>query len=133
MTSATNGAQKISMSPDGKMHMEIERMTMPQLAETLTPLMDLPVVDKTGLTEAFTLALDLSMADIMSMARKAGAAVPGALPAGAPSAGPAGFAAADPGGDLTNAVQKLGLRLNKQKAPVEGLVIESAEKTPTEN
>jgi uncharacterized protein (TIGR03435 family) len=43
------------------------------------------------------------------------------------------MSAADPGGDLTAAVQKLGLRLDKQKAPVDALIIESAEKTPSEN
>ncbi|MEO5927040.1 MAG: TIGR03435 family protein, partial [Bryobacteraceae bacterium] len=135
VSSAANGAQKISMTPDGKMHMEIERMTMAQLAETLTPMMDFPVVDRTGLTGAFSLALDMSMADIVGIARKAGVggAIAG-LPAGAAPAGATpGMAAADPGGDLTAAVQKLGLRLDKQKAPVAALVIESAEKTPTEN
>ena len=133
VSSAANGAQKISMTPDGKMHMEIERMTMAQLAETLTPMMDYPVVDRTGLTGAFTLALDMSMADIMNVARKAGGALGNSLPAGALPGGPGGLAAADPGGDLTAAVQKLGLRLDKQKAPVDALVIESAEKTPSEN
>jgi uncharacterized protein (TIGR03435 family) len=133
VSTAANGTQKISMSPDGKMHMEIERMTMAQLAETLTPMMDYPVVDRTGLTGAFTLALDMSMADIMNVARKAGAGIAGALPAGAAPGGLGGLAASDPGGDLTAAVQKLGLRLDKQKAPVDALIIESAEKTPTEN
>ncbi len=131
VSSAANGAQKISMSRDGKMHMEIERMTMAQLAETLTPMMDYPVIDRTGLTGAFSLALDMSMADIMNIARKAGGAMAGALPAGGGQ--PGGLAASDPGGDLTAAVQKLGLRLDKQKAPVDALIIESAEKTPSEN
>jgi uncharacterized protein (TIGR03435 family) len=134
VSTAANGAQRVSMGPDGRMHMEIERMTMVQLAETLTPMMDFPVVDRTGLTVPFSIALDLSMADIMSVARRAGAAIPaGALPGGAPGGAGPGMAAQDPGGDLTAAVQKLGLRLNKQKASVESLVIESAEKTPTEN
>ncbi len=117
VSSAANGAQKISMTPDGKMHMEIERMTMAQLAETLTPMMDFPVVDRTGLTGAFSLALDMSMADIVNIARKAGGGLAGTIPAGAAPAGLPGGAAADPGGDLTAAVQKLGLRLDKQKAP----------------
>lgn len=126
--------QRMSMTPDGRMHMEIDRLTMAQLAETLTPMMDLPVVDKTGLTEQFQVVLDLSMADILQIARRAGmgANLPATLPGGAPG-GPAGLNAADPGGDIIAAVQKLGLRLEKQKAPVETLVIESAERNPTEN
>lgn len=41
--------------------------------------------------------------------------------------------AADPGGTIMMSVQKLGLRLEKTKADVAKLVIESAEKAPTEN
>ena len=135
ITNGASGTQRMSMGPDGRMHLEADRMTMVQLAELLTPMMDFPVVDRTGLSGPFSIALDLSMADLLSVARRAGVGIPAAsLPGGAGGAGlPPGLAAQDPGGDLPAAVQKLGLRLDKQKAPVDSLVIESAEKNPTEN
>ena len=42
----------------------------------------------------------------------------------------------DPGGGgvtVSDAVEKLGLKLESRKASVEQLVVDSAEKTPTEN
>jgi len=58
-----------------------------------------------------------------------------------PSAGGGGAdaspaaAASDPGGGLSvfAAVKKLGLRLEPRKAPVEQIVVDHAEKAPTEN
>ena len=40
---------------------------------------------------------------------------------------------ASSGDTLFNAVEKLGLKLEPRKAPIEALVIEAAQKTPTEN
>jgi len=48
--------------------------------------------------------------------------------------GPGGIAASDPsGGGMFQAVQKLGLKLESQKAPVDKLIIDHIEKNPTEN
>ena len=52
------------------------------------------------------------------------------------AAGPAGLAgaASDPGGSsIFDSVQKLGLKLEPRKVPVEMIVIDKIEKTPTEN
>ena len=131
---------KVSVGPDGQMHMEIERITMANLAQTLTPMLDRPVVDHTDLKGAYSIALDLSIQDMMQMARTAGASVPVMSatawldPPGAPGAGGPGIAASDPsGGSIFMSVQKLGLKLEKQKAPIETIVVDSAEKNPTEN
>ena len=128
-----NGAQRISMGADGQMHMEVDRMTMKEAAETLSPMLDLPVEDRTGLDGAFQIALDLSMADLMQVMNKIGAAAGATgVPAQAQTR-MAQLAAADPGGSLQASVQKLGLRLEKQRGSIQSLVIESAEKMPTEN
>ncbi|MBZ5632256.1 MAG: TIGR03435 family protein [Acidobacteriia bacterium] len=134
MSSPESGTTKVSVGPDGQMHMEIERMTMATLAQTLTPMLDRPVIDHTELKGAFTIALDLSIQDMMQMARTAGASVPVmSVPLGGPAGGPA-IAASDPsGGTIFTSVQKLGLKLEKQKEPIETIVVESAEKNPTEN
>ena len=141
-----NGAQRVTMGPDGKMHMEIEHMTMPEFAAMLSPMLDKPVVDQTALPGAFQIELDVSMADMMSVARASGM-----MPMGGPPPGMAGPAlspgigggapgntgpatASDPaGGSVFASVQKLGLKLDSKKAAVETIVVEHLEKDPTEN
>ncbi len=133
---AGTGGVKVSMGQDMQMHMEIERMTMQQLVDQLTTMNELQVVDRTGLTGAFQVTLDISMADMLAVARRSGAMAGVALPAGlggAPAGMPAGLGAADPGGDISSTVAKLGLRLEKTKAVMESVTVESAEKLPTEN
>jgi uncharacterized protein (TIGR03435 family) len=139
MSNPENGTTKVTMSTDGQMHMEFERMTMANLAQTLTPMLDRPVVDHTGLKGSFTIALDLSLQDMMQMARTAAASVPVMTvplggPAGGPGPGGLATAASDPsGGSIFTSVQKLGLKLEQQKTPIETIVVDSAEKDPSEN
>jgi uncharacterized protein (TIGR03435 family) len=136
MTNPETGTTKVTVGANGQMHMEMERMTMANLAQTLTPMLDRPVVDHTELKGAFTIALDLSIQDMMQIARTAGIGGTGAsIPIGAPiPLGAPGLAASDPsGGSIFMSVQQLGLRLEKQKAPIETIVVDSAEKNPTDN
>jgi uncharacterized protein (TIGR03435 family) len=73
------------------------------------------------------------MADVMAMARSAGAPVPAMAPGG-DGKGPAD-AASDPtsGGTVFNTVQQLGLKMESKKLPVEAIIVDKCEKTPTEN
>jgi uncharacterized protein (TIGR03435 family) len=50
-----------------------------------------------------------------------------------PDAGRPADEAADPAGSIFASVQKLGLKLERRKAPVEYIVVEHLEKIPTEN
>jgi len=90
------------------------------------------VVDMTELKGNYEVALDISLADLMAAARAQGVNVPGPAGGADPSAG---SLPADPGGGTTvfDSVQKLGLKLEPRKANVEQLVVDSAEKAPTEN
>ena len=131
-----NGAMKMSMGQNGQMRMEMERVTMEEFVTMLTPMLDRPVVDRTGLKGPYQIALDLNMQDMMQAAMKSGALA--GLPVGQPPPGvggaAGGLAASDPsGGSIFQSVQQLGLKLEKQKAPVETVVVDSAEKSPTEN
>jgi uncharacterized protein (TIGR03435 family) len=118
------------------LHMEASQMTMGGFADILTQFSTMTgggarqVVDMTELKGNYQVALDISLADLMNMARAAGAPVP----SGGAAAGAQAPVASDPGGvPLLAAVQALGLKLEQRKAVVEQLVIDHVEKTPTEN
>jgi uncharacterized protein (TIGR03435 family) len=97
------------------------------------------VVDMTGIKGNYDATIDLSLADIIAMAKAAGVDIPAGGPAGTPGgAGGSGNipAAPDPGGggiSLTDAVQSMGLKLESRKATVDQLIVDHIEKTPTEN
>jgi uncharacterized protein (TIGR03435 family) len=125
VSDGTGKTQKMVPSADGKsMRLEMSGFTLAELAEGLTPLVDHPVVDFTGVEGKFQANLEISMADLMEVARKQGANVP-------PPA--AGDTASDPTGSIFTSVQALGLKLEPRKAPMTFLVIDKAEKAPTEN
>jgi uncharacterized protein (TIGR03435 family) len=81
-----------------------ENTTMPSLADSLAYRLRCPVVDKTGIQNAFSLNLEYSdrLEDVSH---------------------PSVFAA----------LQKLGLRLTAAKGPVEVLVVDHIDKRPSEN
>ena len=95
---------------------------MPNLVNLLTAFLDRPVVDETGLDGAYDVALDFTpdpslgraMAKLSAEAAQTGKEATGA--------------------SIFTAVQEqLGLKLEGRKAPVEMIVVESANKVPTEN
>jgi uncharacterized protein (TIGR03435 family) len=83
------------------------KINMARLAETLSGQVDRPVIDMTGLTAIYDLTLEWA---------------------------PDQTAASENGPDIYTALQQqLGLRLEPRKAPMEVLVVERAERSPTEN
>jgi uncharacterized protein (TIGR03435 family) len=125
------------------MIMESSNVTMPGLAEQLTGMLQMgggggkQVVDQTGLKGSYEVTMEFAMADLMAMARSQGMMPmgPGGGGGGGANASPASEAS-DPGGmgsTVYASVKKLGLKLEPRKAPVEQLVIDHVEKTPTEN
>lgn len=92
------------------------------------------IVDMTGIKGNYDSSLEISLAEILALARAAGmiAAGPGIGP-GAPGNGPA--VASDPGGgtSVMDAVQSMGLKLESRKAVVQELIVDHIERTPTEN
>ena len=102
------------------------------------------VVDRTNLKGHYEVALELNLADIIAAMRRSGVDIPngggggGGGPMGGPAAPAGGMAeASDPGGGggstITSSVEKLGLKLESARAPVQQLVIDHADKTPTDN
>ena len=133
-----NGNMRINMGENGVMRMEMSKMTMAALADSLAPFVDRPVIDETGLKGNYQVTLEMPMEDLMRMARARVpeiANLPGAGGGGPGAGGAAGApTASDPSGSsIFQTVQQLGLRLEPRKAPVETIVVDHLEKTPTEN
>jgi uncharacterized protein (TIGR03435 family) len=134
ISTGTGETQKMSVSPDGKsMRMEISNVTISKLAEGLAPMVDLPIVDMTELKGRYDVTLDLSMQEMMNVARKAGANVPAPAPSAASTGNPADAASDPDGGSLFQAVAGLGMKLEKRKMALTGIVVDKIEKMPTEN
>jgi uncharacterized protein (TIGR03435 family) len=122
-------------TPGAPMHLELLKTNIGSLVDFLSPMMDKPVLDQTGLKGYYHMTLELPIDQIMAMAQRQMASMGMPIPGGGgPVAGNAALAASDPsGGSLSKAVQQLGLRMDAKKAPIELIVVDHVEKTPTEN
>lgn len=107
---------------------EGKRLNMTTLAANLERFVDRPIVDMTDLKGTYDFALDVTEEDYRAMLIRAGLNAGVSLPAQAlrvldgatlPS--------------LFEAMQKVGLKLDARKAPLDVLVIDEARKTPTDN
>jgi uncharacterized protein (TIGR03435 family) len=107
---------------------EARKLTMEQLATNLERFTDRQIVDVTGLKGKYDLEFEVNPEDyqpmIIRVAVNAGAALP-------PQALHMldGYSSAP----LSDALQKVGLRLESRKAPLDVIVVDDARKTPTEN
>ena len=102
---------------------------MAMLADQLTRFMDRPVVDQTGLAAdaAYDLTLELTHEDFLATRVRS-------TMAGGMTPPPQAMELLEASGDsLATALEKLGLTLETRKAPMEVLVVDASEKTPTEN
>ena len=148
----TTGSSVINMGLQGKMsyklnpatrtmNIEFSGTTMTGFADMITQLFDQiggtggrQVVDMTGIKGNYDASVELSLLELLAMARAAGAEIPANAVnrAGGQPNGPA--AVADPGGtSLGDAVQSMGLKLESRKATVDQWIVDHIEKIPTEN
>ena len=107
---------------------QIRRMTMLDIAETLTRFMDRPVVDQTGLTKNYDLTVELTPEDYNAILIRS------AVNAGVPLPPQALRILDNASPDTLSApLSKFGLTLEARRAPLDVLVVDSASRTPTEN
>ncbi len=122
-----------TVNPDGVSRLELKAATMSAFAGLLSDVLNRPVVDLTALDGVYDIAIDAGLDEIMGIRRKS----PGAAPIGHDPApgGPQSAAAPDapPSAALFAAIQRLGLTLEPRRMAVEYIVIDKAEKVPTEN
>jgi uncharacterized protein (TIGR03435 family) len=120
------GAQiGMSMSPDGVQRMEMKGGAISSLINTLSALVGLPIVDRTGLPGRYDCVLEFSRADSSGWGGSGGYNEPPSMPPPPPNA--------EPGLSIYSSIRKLGLRLDGQKFPMDAIVIEACERTPSEN
>ncbi len=132
VSAGPNAKMLMQMTPDGHMRMQFEKSSMTNFVEMLTRFVGKPVVDMTGLTGNYQVAIEMTREDMMNMARAAGAQMPMGAPGG-DGAKPADAASDPSGSSVFQSVQQLGLKLEPRKAPIELIVVDKIEKTPTEN
>jgi uncharacterized protein (TIGR03435 family) len=130
------------------MKISSDNVTMEGFADMLTTVLQMgggdtrQIVDRTGLKGNYQVSLEIPLAALLAMAKEAGFNVPsgggaagrgvaaGAAPGSGEASDPAGGAS---GASVFDAVEALGLKLDAGKAPVERLVVDHVEKTPSAN
>jgi uncharacterized protein (TIGR03435 family) len=126
----------------GTMNVEFSMTTMTGFADMVTQLFELlggtggrQIVDMTGIKGNYDATVELSLLEIIAMARAAGADIPVGAPGGPGGRGNVPVASDPSGGgtSLADAVQAMGLKLEPRKAMVDQLIVDHIEKTPTEN
>lgn len=112
----------------GANRIEGKKFVMVALADTLARFVDRPVVDETGLTSAYDITLDMTQEDFQALMIRAGIAAGVTMP-------PQALALLDKasGDSLHESLAKMGLKLEAKKVPMDVIVIDSINRTPTEN
>jgi len=107
---------------------ESKKLSMEIVADMLTRFLDRPVVNMTNLKGTYDINLDLTPEDRTVMLIRSAIAAGVVLP-------PQALALLDTGSNasLTNALRNIGLTLEARRAPLEVLVVDQMQKTPTEN
>jgi uncharacterized protein (TIGR03435 family) len=107
---------------------EFKRATMASVADTLARFLDKPLVDMTELKGAYDIAFELAPEDFRSMQIQSAITAGVTLPPEVRR-----FAENASNDSLHTALASLGLRLESRKAPLDVLVIDRMDKSPTEN
>jgi uncharacterized protein (TIGR03435 family) len=112
--STSTGESSIETQGD-RMSVVVQRTPVSQIVDMLTPLLGAPVLDMTGLIGKYDITVNI--AEYMAEMQSSG-----------------GGASLDLLSIIKAALeQKMGLKLESRKLPLDELVVDSAEKVPTEN
>jgi uncharacterized protein (TIGR03435 family) len=106
----------------GRDRLEAKKVTLGALAGAVERLLDRPVVDLTGIAGTYDFSLEYSWDELRSLVRSSSGGAT-ELPAN-PDA---------PGNSIFTSLAAFGLKLEPRKTPIEVLVVDHIERTPTEN
>jgi uncharacterized protein (TIGR03435 family) len=104
--------------------LDAERMSMRDLASMLTPIVDQPVIDKTGLTGLYQFTVELPQS--AEAIRRLLALGITTTVKGTPLTEPTGVS-------VFKAMESLGLRLERRRSPIDVVVIDKLNPAPTPN
>ncbi len=122
------------MSPKGMAsRMTARAQTIPRLLDMIGNQLNKPLVDKTGLTGKYDFTLEYAAEVPVGMMLNGGGPPPPPPPPAGGTA-PSGDAPEDLVATLPTAIQQqLGLRLDAKKVQLDVLIVDKADKVPTEN
>jgi uncharacterized protein (TIGR03435 family) len=109
-----------SFMPDGSMHVEAKKMTMPALADLIAGFLGYPVVDTTDEAGEYDVSLDFSPEDLSTGSKSAGVIASGADDR-------------QTGSSIPASLQRAGLKLESRKLPLDVIVVDRLERVPTAN
>jgi uncharacterized protein (TIGR03435 family) len=112
---------------NGRARFMAQQQTMHDLADRLSQQLSRPVTDATGLTAKYDFTLTFLPEGMMNTGKMLGP------PPGAEGRGPSDAEVEAPPDIFTAMQSQLGLKLEPKKGPVDLIVVDHAEKTPTEN
>jgi uncharacterized protein (TIGR03435 family) len=124
---APKGSAMIGMSSNGATRLQARGATLAGVAGMLSSFMDRPVVDMTGIEGEYDISLEAAAEEMVGMKMTViGSPGPaGGAPAPAPETAPTA--------SIFTSIQQLGLKLEPRKAPIAYVVVDKADKVPTEN
>jgi uncharacterized protein (TIGR03435 family) len=103
--------------------LEGKQVPLSSLVDSISRFVDRPVVDMTNLTAKYDITLDYSIEELRNLVRTTG---------GDPRVIP-DVPGMDPTISIFGSLEAVGLKLEPRKAPLDVLVVDHIEKTPTEN
>jgi uncharacterized protein (TIGR03435 family) len=129
MARAPFGIYKLTVA-EGVNHYQFQNITMEDFNQFLNQAarraLELPVVDMTGMTGRYQVALDIAQSELHGTAGRQFADQP-------TPADPTPAASDPPGSSIRLSLQKQGLRLERRNAPREKFVVDAIERAPSEN
>ncbi len=127
-----SGSNRMTMR-DGKMTMAMTGTTLTAFADQISRFTDRPVLNMTGNYNRYDMELEVSADEMQRMMRSQGMNMPMMAPPPDSGARPTENIAEPSGPSIFSTVQRYGLKLDPRKEPIESLVVDRIEKTPTEN
>jgi uncharacterized protein (TIGR03435 family) len=130
------GGTSFGGASNGMMHID-RKMTLAQLGTLLSTFVDRPILDMTDAKATYQVTIDIPIAAMFQAGRANivmnGESVSGGQNSEAMQSAIDKLSDESGGATIFTAVQKIGLKLEPRKASVDFVVVDRAEKSPTEN